>query len=130
MNCVKTAKEMGIHQSSVIYRFGKIKTETGLDARKFWDLVMLLMPKTNPRRIPRTQSDVDKAYSNGIVEGLNRGIDLMLYVLIDKHDASMDDVQQLAGELKHAAQCVAEGYVTWADIRQMLKEYGVETALE
>lgn len=36
MNCVKTAKEMGIHQSSVIYRFGKIKTETGLDARKFW----------------------------------------------------------------------------------------------
>lgn len=58
------------------------------------------------------------------------GIDLMLYVLIDKHDAPMDDVQQLASELNHAAQCVAEGYVTWADIRQMLKEYGVETALE
>lgn len=37
---------------------------------------------------------------------------------------------QLAGELNHAAQCVAEGYVTWADIRQMLKEYGVETVLE
>lgn len=55
---------------------------------------------------------------------------LVLYVLIDKHDAPMDDVQQLAGELNHAAQCVAEGYVTWADIRQMLKEYGVETALE
>ena len=44
--------------------------------------------------------------------------------------AKMDDVQQLAGELNHAAQCVAEGYVTWADIRQMLKEYGVESALE
>lgn len=44
--------------------------------------------------------------------------------------AQMDDVQQLAGELNHAAQCVAEGCVTWADIRQMLKEYGVETALE
>ena len=42
----------------------------------------------------------------------------------------LDDVQQLAGELNHAAQCVAEGYVTWADIRQMLKEYGVETVLE
>lgn len=48
----------------------------------------------------------------------------------DKHDAPMDDVQQLAVELNHAAQCVAEGYVTWADIRQMLKAYGVETALE
>lgn len=90
----------------------------------------ILMHKTNPRRIPRTQADVDKAYSNGVVEGLNRGIDLMLYVLIDKHDAPMDDVQQLASELNHAAQCVAEGYVTWADIRQMLKEDGVETALE
>jgi hypothetical protein len=95
--------------------------------------IMLLsqtQEETNPRRIPRTQADVDKAYSNGILEGLNRGIDLMLYVVIDKHDAPMDDVQQLAGELNHAAQCVAEGYVTWADIRQMLKEYGVETALE
>lgn len=92
--------------------------------------VMVKRDFTFPRRIPRTQADVDKAYSNGIVEGLNRGIDLMLYVLIDKHDAPMDDVQQLAGELNHAAQCVAEGYVTWADIRQMLKEYGVETALE
>lgn len=88
------------------------------------------MQRTNPRRIPRTQADVDKARSEGITEGLNRGIDLMLYVVIDKHDAPMDDVQQLAGELNHAAQCVAEGYVTWADIRQMLKEYGVETALE
>lgn len=86
--------------------------------------------RSNTRRIPRTQADVDKAYINGIVEGLNRGIDLMLYVLIDKHDAPMDDVQQFAGELNHAAQCGAEGYITWADIRQMLKEYGVETALE
>lgn len=89
------------------------------------------MPKRiNPRRVPRTQADVDKAYNDGIVEGLNRGIDLMLYVLIDKHDAPMDDLQQLAGELNHAAQCVAGGYVTWADIRQILKAYGVETALE
>lgn len=42
MNCVKTANEMDIHHNSVIYRLGKIKTETGLDARKFWDLVKLL----------------------------------------------------------------------------------------
>lgn len=87
-------------------------------------------PRLTPRRIHRTQADVDKARSDGITEGLNRGIDLLLYVVIDKHDAPMEDIQQLAGELNHAAQCVAEGYVTWADIRQMLKEYGVETALE
>ena len=85
--------------------------------------------KVNPRRIPRTQRDVDAAYDAGITEGLNRGIELMLYVLIDKRAAPMDDVQQLARELNHAAECVAEGYITWPDIRQMLKEYDVEVEL-
>lgn len=85
--------------------------------------------KVNPRRVPRTQQDVNAAYDAGIAEGLNRGIELMLYVLIGKHAAPMDDVQQLARELNHAAGCVAEGYVTWADIRQMLKEYDVEVEL-
>lgn len=86
--------------------------------------------KVNPRRVPRTQKDVDAAFDRGIAAGLHRGIELMLYVLIDKHGAPMDDVQQLAAELNHAAECVAEGYVTWRDIRRMLKEYDVEVELE
>lgn len=87
------------------------------------------MGRVNPRRVPRTQRDVDAAYDKGVADGLNRGIELMLYVLIDKHDAPMEDVQQLAVELNHAAECVADGYVTWADIRRMLKEYDVEVEL-
>lgn len=83
----------------------------------------------NPRRVPRTQADVEAAYTKGVTEGLNRGIELMLYVLIDKHAAPMEDVQQLAAELNHAAGCVAEGYVTWAGVRRMLKEYDVEVEL-
>ena len=79
--------------------------------------------RVNPRRVPRTQKDVDAAYDRGVTEGLHRGIELMLYV-------PMDDVQQLANELNHAAGCVADGYITWADIRQMLKEYEVEVVLE
>ena len=85
--------------------------------------------KVNPRRVPRTQKDVDAAFDRGVTEGLNRGVELMLYVLIDKHAAPMDDVQQLAAELNHAAECVAEGYVTWSDIRRILKEYDVEVEL-
>lgn len=85
--------------------------------------------KVNPRRVPRTQKDVDAAFDRGVTEGLNRGIELMLYVLIDKHAAPMDDVQQLATELNHAAECVAEGYITWSDIRRILKEYDVEVEL-
>lgn len=53
--------------------------------------------RVNPRRVPRTQKDVDAAYDRGVTEGLHRGIELMLYVLIDKRSAPMDDVQQLAG---------------------------------
>ena len=85
--------------------------------------------KVNPRRVPRTQKDVDAAFDRGVAEGLNRGVELMLYVLIDKHAAPMDDVQQLATELNHAAECVAEGYATWSDIRRILKEYDVEVEL-
>ena len=103
-------------------------TNTAPPAAQRW-MVMTMAHKTSPRRIPRTQADVDRAYGDGITDGLKRGIDLMLYVLIDKHDAPMEDLQQLAGELNHAAQCVAEGYISWADIRQMLKEYDVTTEL-
>lgn len=85
--------------------------------------------KVNPRRVPRTQKDVDAAFDRGVAEGLNRGVELMLYVLIDKHAAPMDDVQQLARELNHAAECVVEGYITWMDIRRILKEYDVEVEL-
>lgn len=53
----------------------------------------------------------------------------MINVKIDKHDAPMEDVQQLAAELNHAAECVAEGYVTWAGVRRILKEYNVEVEL-
>ena len=86
--------------------------------------------KVNPRRVPRTQKDVDAAFDRGIAEGLHRGIELMLYVLIDKHATPVDDVQQLAAELNHAAECVAEGYITWKDIRKMLREYDLEVELE
>lgn len=85
--------------------------------------------KVNPRRVPRTQRDVDAAFDRGVAEGLNRGVELMLYVLIDKHAAPMDDVQHLARELNHGAECVAGGYITWPDIRRMLKEYDVEVEL-
>lgn len=86
--------------------------------------------KVNPRRVPRTQKDVDAAFDRGVAEGLHRGIELMLYVLIDKHATLVDDVQQLAAELNHAAECVAEGYITWKDIRKMLREYDLEVELE
>ena len=40
----------------------------------------------------------------------------------------MNDFDYDALQKKRVA-CVAEGYISWADIRQMLKEYDVTTEL-
>lgn len=38
-------------------------------------------------------------------------------------------ISMLRRLLNHAAECVAGGYITWADIRKILKEYDVEVEL-
>lgn len=88
------------------------------------------MTKTNPRRVPATQADVKRAYQDGVTEGIERGIQLLLFTLIDKHDAPTDDIQQLARELNYTAESVSRGYIKWADIEETLKiEYEVEVKL-
>lgn len=85
---------------------------------------------TNPNKIPRTQADVDRAYKRGVDDGLNQGIEMILWVLIDKHDAPMDDIQQLAEELEYVADSIGRGYTTFSMIRKTLKdEYDVEVRL-
>lgn len=42
MNVCATAKEMYLHHNTVIYHLGKIREETGLDPRQFYDLVELV----------------------------------------------------------------------------------------
>lgn len=42
MSMKKTSGAVYLHYNSIRYRFRLIQQETGLDARKFWDLVKLL----------------------------------------------------------------------------------------
>ena len=42
MSMKKTSGAVYLHYNSIRYRFRLIQRETGLDARKFWDLVKLL----------------------------------------------------------------------------------------
>lgn len=82
--------------------------------------------KINPRRRPATQADVNRAKQEATQEALRRLLYLMLYILIDKHDAPREDIQQLAGEVDYYAESVTQGYVTWKDIeRVVVEEYGV-----
>lgn len=42
MNVTDTAYAVRMHRNSVLYRLDVIKRETGLDPRKFYDLIKLL----------------------------------------------------------------------------------------
>lgn len=78
--------------------------------------------KTNPKRIPKTQADVDRAEEKGRIFGMEFAVHLVLWILLDKHDAPDEDVQVLNEEVKYLCESINRGYVSYADIRRALKE--------
>ena len=77
--------------------------------------------KVNPRRIPATGADVRKAKDNGMQFGVEFGINCILHILLDKHDAPEEDIMQLRDEFMYLMDSIAKGYITYADIRQSLR---------
>lgn len=83
--------------------------------------------KINPRRRPANQADVQRAQNAARTEALRRAIYLILFVLIDKHSASYEDIQQLASEINYYADSIIKGYVTWKDIEHtVVKDFDVQ----
>lgn len=78
--------------------------------------------KTNPRRRPVTKADVDRAKKSAHILSLKWAIYLILYILLDKHDASKADLQQLAGEINYYAESITEGRITWKDIERVVRD--------
>lgn len=82
--------------------------------------------KTNPKKIPRTQADVDKAYSAGMIFGVEFAINMVLFVLKDKHDAPDEDLKHLKDEFMYACDSVETGYLKYPDIKRVLSaEYDI-----
>ena len=82
--------------------------------------------KVNPRKRPATGEDVEKAKKYATNEAIKRILYLVLYVLIEKHDAPYDDIQQLAQEINYYADSITRGYVSGKDIeRVVVDEYKV-----
>ena len=80
------------------------------------------MPKkTNPRRKPATQEDVNRAWGEGCIEGIRCMEAIILNCLCDKY-ADQVDVEQFWDDLNKLSESYAEGRFTLADIRNMLKE--------
>lgn len=82
--------------------------------------------KVNPRKRPATGADVEKAKKDATNEAIKRILYLVLYILIEKHEAPYEDIQQLASEVNYYADSITKGYVNWKDIeRVVIEEYKV-----
>lgn len=78
--------------------------------------------KTNPRKQPATMADVNRAKDEATSNAMHRSLLLALFILIDKHDAPMEDIQQFAEEINYYADSIAKGYVKWPDIERVVEE--------
>lgn len=86
--------------------------------------------KLNPRKIPKTQADVDRAAKDGEMQGLEFALNLVLYVLKDKHDAPDEDILQLRDEFMYVVDSVAHKYLSYQDIvRTLSGEYDLAVHL-
>lgn len=80
------------------------------------------MKKPNPRRHPVTQADVERAKATATNDAMRQVLYLMLYILIDKHNAPYEDICQLAEEVNYYAESVSEGRISWKDIEHVVRE--------
>ena len=78
------------------------------------------MAKTNPRRKPATAVEGNRARQNGMDFGVEFGINCILYILKDKHDAPDDDIKQLRDEFMYLMDSIAKKYVSYSDITKTL----------
>ena len=86
--------------------------------------------KTNPRRRPATQADVAKAKAQATDEAMTRILQIVMYVLVDKHSATHEEIGQLAAEVNYVADSINRKYLTFADIESTLgDEYDVHLDL-
>ena len=82
--------------------------------------------KINPRNIPRTQRDVDRALERGHAEGANFLSTMMLFILKDKHGFPDDEIERLAKEVDFYCGQLNDGAISFADVKNALKrEYDV-----
>lgn len=83
--------------------------------------------KLNPRRQPVTMAEVERVKEQTTTIAMRQLCYLFLYILIDKHDASFEDIKQLAEELNYYCESISEKRITWKDVeRVVVKEYDVQ----
>ena len=79
------------------------------------------MAKTNPRRRPATAADVKRAWEDGVNDGVRNSATLFLTVLAD-YLRLEDRLPEIWAQVVKLSEEVAEGMITFADLRHVLEE--------
>ena len=87
--------------------------------------------KTNPRNIPKSQADVDKAYERGKTDGAKSSIIIMMYALKDKFGASDEQLTEFFEAITYIIDSINKGYVKEKDLVSVIKDdYDMEFVLK
>ena len=78
--------------------------------------------KTNPRRRPATQADVERARDDAVTETVRFCMTIFFTVLLDKEGADKDILHRVWNEVNELSDSINQGYVTEADLRRVLRE--------
>lgn len=81
--------------------------------------------KTNPKKIPRTEADVRRAYDQGVKAGVSNAYAIFLTVMLDKFNAE-DQIQDIWNEICDLSEELGEHRVSFPDLKRvLLEEYGI-----
>lgn len=78
--------------------------------------------KTNPRRRPATQADVERARDDAVTETVRFCMTIFFTVLLDKFAASKEDLQRVWDEVNDLSDSVKKKYVSLKDLKAVLVE--------
>lgn len=78
--------------------------------------------KRSPASMPATVQDVNRAKERAVAEAVTQCWSIFFRVLIDKHGATIPELQQLWREVEDYSEDVAAGRLKVADIRDSLKQ--------
>ena len=78
--------------------------------------------KTNHRRIPKTQADVDRAQHEGYSIGAEFTCYILLFILSDMFGWKLEQLKALMDKFDFYIKQIAEGEVKYNDLRDAVKK--------
>lgn len=88
------------------------------------------MAKLNPRMIPKTQADVDKATALGESRGCELALNVILFLLMNDFNFSHEDMSRINKRTMFYMRQISSGRLKYPELRRALREeYDLEVKL-